>query len=499
MSRAPVDDPRPHHAGPIIGPMLERTYVTHVLDVALRVGALMTWSQAATADIAQTMQAITGAYGVGTIQTDVTQSTIIVSAPQDVEDAPLTMMWHVQGRTLDYSRLFETLRLAEEIVRERPDPVWVLHRLDELDAEPHRYTRTVTTIALGVMGGAFSLRLGADLPVAVLAVVVGVVISQVGHLLNRFGIPMLFRQVTAGLIAMGVTITLDALDWLPHGSNPSLIVAANIMTLLSGMALVSSVQDAITGYHLTATGRVLEILISTLGIFIGIGFAIRIGTLVHVDIAVTTNVTATWLGLPVQIVAGLLGAGAAAVVGYAGRIATVAAAVAGAFGTVIAFSLRKLDVGNVTSAFIAATIIGMIAVTVSGRFKIPSLAVAMSGIVPLVPGFTLYRGFVGLVQGDATAGTRLLSLAAGTALALAAGVILGPLLIPRRYRQFGVTQPAHRSPSLRIHVPVLAEIPGHGVIRGRHRGPTDPAASRRRPDVRTRTPRGATELPDSST
>lgn len=444
--------------------MLERTYVTHVLNVALRIGALMSWSQAATADIAQTMESITSAYGVGMIQTDVTQTTIIVSAPQDVEDAPLTMMWHVQSRTLDYTRLYETLKLAEHIAHERPDPVWVLHELDELDRKPHRYRQSVTTIALGVMGGAFSLRLGAHIPVMLLAIAVGIIISMVGRLLNHFGIPMLFRQVTAGLIAMGVTIGLDMLDWLPKGSDPSLIVAANIMTLLSGMALVSSVQDAITGYYLTATGRILEIVISTLGIFVGIGFAIRIGALMHVDMSVTTDVTATWLGLPVQVIAGLLGAGAAAMVGYAGRIGTVAAGIAGAFGTVVAFSLRKVDVGNVTSAFIAATIIGMIAVSISSRFHIPSLAVAMSGIVPLVPGFTLYRGFVNLVDGDSAQGLKLITLAAGTALALAAGVILGPLLIPRRYRQFAVTQPTHHALHLRVHVPVFAEIPGHRLI-----------------------------------
>lgn len=457
--------PTPRHAGPIIGPMLERTYATHVLDVALRVGALMSWSQAATADIAQTMQSIISAYGVGMVQIDVTQTTIIVSAPQDVEDAPLTMMWHVQNRTLDYTRLYETLKLAEHIAQKRPDPVWVLHQLDELDRKPHRYRPTVTTIALGVMGGAFSLRLGANAPVAILAVVVGIFISQTGSLLNRFGIPMLFRQVAAGLIAMGVVVAMYAFDWLPKGSNPSLIVAANIMTLLSGMALVSSVQDAITGFHLTATGRILEILMSTLGIFVGIGFALRIGALMHVNVSVTTNVTATWLGLPIQVVAGLLGSGAAAMVGYAGRIGTISAGIAGAFGTVIAFSLRKLDVGNVTSAFIAATIIGMIAVSISGRFHIPALAVAMSGIVPLVPGFTLYRGFVNLVDGHAVAGVQLLTVAAGTALALAAGVILGPLLIPRRFRQFSVTLPARHSHRLHVHVPVFAGIPGHGLFR----------------------------------
>jgi uncharacterized membrane protein YjjB (DUF3815 family) len=55
----------------------------------------------------------------------------------------------------------------------------------------------------------------------------------------------------------------------------------------------------------------------------------------------------------------------------------------------------------------------------------PPLLVAVAGMVPLLPGWTIYRGLYQLTaEGDA-AGLSTLVLAAGTALALASGVVLG--------------------------------------------------------------------------
>src|SRR5699024_5524896 len=108
------------------------------------------------------------------------------------------------------------------------------------------------------------------------------------------------------------------LDWLPAGSRPSLIVASNIVAQLSGMALVASVQDGITGYHLTATGRFMEILISSVGLFVGVAAALTVGSSLNVVVHVSSNVSVpSWLSTPVRTIAGMVAAAAAAMTGHA--------------------------------------------------------------------------------------------------------------------------------------------------------------------------------------
>lgn len=417
------------------GATFDREYVRQVLDVTLRIGSLMLASQAGTADTSATMSAITAAYGLRNTQTDVTSTTIVLSVPRGVRGAPLTSMWHVEGRSLDYTRLFNVIQLAQRVADERPELKWAHHQLDRVERAAHPYPRWVSTLSLGTMAAAFSVLLGAGPAVALIALVTTAVIDRVGRVLNQHGVPMLFQMVVSGMIATAVTVSLDALHLLPKGSAPSLIVAANIMALLSGMAMVSSVQDAINGYPLTSVGRLLEIVISTVGIFMGIGVAIRIGIALHIDVSVTANVSASWLGTPVRVAAGMVGAAAAAVASYAPVRGAVAAGIAGIFGTLTYIAMTHVGAGRVASAFIAAAAIGFIGSMAAGRLRVPMLMVAMSGIVPLVPGFTLYKGFVTLFNGHQAQGVGLLVTAAGMALALAGGVVLGPLLAPATLRE----------------------------------------------------------------
>jgi uncharacterized membrane protein YjjB (DUF3815 family) len=67
--------------------------------------------------------------------------------------------------------------------------------------------------------------------------------------------------------------------------------------------------------------------------------------------------------------------------------------------------------------------IGVVSYSVAGRIKVPPLVVVVSAIVPLLPGLSIYRGLSLL----ATGGGGLVPIigAAGIAIALAAGVILG--------------------------------------------------------------------------
>lgn len=454
----------------------DRDHARRVLDAALRIGSLLLSCNSGTADAAATMSAITASYGLRHTQLDVTASTIILSVPRGVEGAPLTAMWHVQGRTLDYTRLHAVLEFAQHVADTRPGLDGVHARIDELESAPHPYRSWVATVALGVMAASFSVLLGAGAVVAVLAAVTTSAIDRVGRLLAGRGVPLLFRQAAAGLIATGVTLSLDAAGRMPDGADPSLVVAANIVALLSGMAIVTSVQDAITGYHLTAVGRIMEILLSMVGIFVGIGAALRIGAAFHVDATVSPESVAGWLGVPVMVAAGAVGAAAAAVSSYAPARAAAAAGAAGSLGALIYFGMMHLHAGNVAGSFVAAAAIGLAGGVVADRFGVPPLVIVMSGIVPLVPGVTTFRGFVTLVDGQSAEGVGMLVVAAGTAVALAAGVVFGPLLAPatrrevRRIRALGA-QLGPRFDARWSRTPALAGIDLHArhFARGRRR------------------------------
>jgi uncharacterized membrane protein YjjB (DUF3815 family) len=63
----------------------------------------------------------------------------------------------------------------------------------------------------------------------------------------------------------------------------------------------------------------------------------------------------------------------------------------------------------------------------AGRLRAPPLVLIVPAIVPLLPGLSIYRGLALLAEGED--GVLQLAAAGATAIALAAGVVLGQYLV----------------------------------------------------------------------
>ena len=85
--------------------------------------------------------------------------------------------------------------------------------------------------------------------------------------------------------------------------------------------------------------------------------------------------------------------------------------------------------GKTWAAAVGAFTIGLVAYAVADRFRVPPLVVAVSAIVPLLPGLSIYRGLSLLSEGGSPSFGLLSIISAATiAIALASGVIFGEYL-----------------------------------------------------------------------
>jgi uncharacterized membrane protein YjjB (DUF3815 family) len=276
------------------------------------------------------------------------------------------------------------------------------------------------------MAAAVSYLVGGGHLLALSAAAVTALIDRVGRLLNRRALPFFFQQIVGGALATGAALALYASGLLPS-VKPSLVVASGIVVLLSGLSLVSTVQDAITGYNVTAAGRTMEIVMLTAGLIAGIALALRTGLLFGLQTSMSDPLPPLISGVPMQFVAGAGASACFALASYAPPRALLIAGIAGAIGTTSFGLLTVTGMDPITSSAIAATIVGFGGAVMSRRLRIPPLVVAVSGMTPLLPGWTTYRGLYQLTQGDGR-GLSTLVLASGIALALAGGVVFGEYL-----------------------------------------------------------------------
>ncbi|GAB2743800.1 threonine/serine ThrE exporter family protein [Amycolatopsis magusensis] len=409
-----------------IGPALpDDSTVNFVLDLALRIGEVQMSSGAGASDVTATILALTSALGLPHCEVDVIFTSITVTCHRGSERSPVTALRVVRARGLDYSRLTDTESLVQRVTRGRVSAEDAYTELELITSRPHPYRRWVSTLAWGAMAAFISLLIGGDWATALIAFVISSVIDRVGRVLNRYALPFFFQQVVGGFIATLAAVLVVNTNLLPI-ERPTIVVAAAITVLLSGLSTVSAVQDAITGYNVTAAGRTTEVAMMSAGLITGVVLALNTAPLFAIvqktpPPAVYSN---TALDLPIMVIAGAGAALCFALASYARLRSLLIAAAAGAVGSVGYGVLGLLGADQITASAVAATLVGFSGGVLARRLKETPLVIAVSGITPLLPGLSTYRGLYEMgVEPGGELGTLMTAVAVG--LALAAGVVLG--------------------------------------------------------------------------
>ncbi|MFD6162135.1 threonine/serine exporter ThrE family protein [Nocardia sp. NPDC060256] len=417
--------------------------VAEVLDLAVRVGEVVLASGTGVIDTTTQVRFIAATYGLVRCDVDVTYDTIRIWTDRGPRLAPASSMRIVRYRSLDFTRLAAVDRLTRRIRNEVVAPEDARAALDTITKAPHPYHRWTATFGWSLLAASIAALLGGGIVVAAVSFATTLAIDRSNRVLNRYGLPFFFQHMVGGVIAATPAIVLATLAGpLGIDVDPSLIIAAGITVLLSGLQLVGAVQDGITGAPITATARMLEVMMMTGGIIAGIAIALRVGYMVNATVPPFLLPTGDITDLPVKIVAGAVAALAFALACYAEKRALTAAAGSGAAGTICFLMVQQAGFGPVLSSGVAATVIGMAGGLMARRALTPPLVVAVAGITPLLPGLKLYRGLNALLNDQLVIGANQLLAAFGVGCALAAGVTLGEwfdrtVRRPRIMRRFG--------------------------------------------------------------
>ena len=123
------------------------------------------------------------------------------------------------------------------------------------------------TLGWGVMGTGIALTLGGSPVVCLLAFLAACAIDRTQRVMSRHRIPSFYLQAAGGFVATLIAVTAAA---TPLEVNPSRVVTTGIVMLLAGIGLMGATQDAITGFPVTASARLLDAMLDTAGIIAGV-------------------------------------------------------------------------------------------------------------------------------------------------------------------------------------------------------------------------------------
>ncbi|MFS0900129.1 threonine/serine ThrE exporter family protein [Mycolicibacterium litorale] len=438
----------------VSGRMSDR-HTRKVLDLTVRLAEVMLSSGSGTADVVATAQDVAQAYQLTDCVVDVFVTTIFVSALPTADSPPVTIVRAVHARSTDYSRLAELDQLVRRITSGGVSVDEAHETMDELTERPHPYPRWVATVGWAGFALGIAMLLGGNWLTWILAAVSSALIDRVGRVLNRVGTPFFFQQAAGAFIATMIAVGA----YLFAGQEPTALVATGIVMLLAGLTFVGSVQDALTGYMVTAVARLGDVLFLTAGIVVGILAGLQVAALagIHIELHVDATESFVMPNRPVPILLAVTGAALAGacltIASYARLRSVLTAGVVAGLAELVLIGLGLAGFGAVAATGAAAVGVGLLATVISIRRQAPALVTATAGITPMLPGLAVFRAvFYFAVDGDISAGLAQALAAAATALAIGAGVVMGELLgSPLRYRagRFGGFLRVEGPPGLR--------------------------------------------------
>lgn len=398
--------------------------VTATMNLALRIGELLLSSGAGASDVSAAMRNVAWSCGLRGYTADVMFTELTMSQQPSADEPALIQIRQVRYRDVDYGDLTEVDHLIRDLVAGTIDRAQATARLNRIISTGHSRPRWTVTASLGVMGGGVGMVLGGDPLVVVVAAAAAMLVDLMQRQMGRRRLPTFYQQVAGGLLATLIAVGVDA---TAADVSPSLVISTSIIMLLAGVNFLGAIQDALTGFPVTAGARILEAFLATAGVVAGVSGGLRFADVIGVDLGRLNPGAFALADTPYMVIGGAVAAAAYAFAAYAptrslapiGAVAAVAVALyAGAYDR---------GLGIAWSSALAALLLGLVGYPVAARTRIPTLVVVAAGITPFLPGLSIYRGLT-LLATDSSKALLAMVTAAAIAIALSSGAILGEYL-----------------------------------------------------------------------
>jgi uncharacterized membrane protein YjjP (DUF1212 family) len=402
--------------------MADLREVDESLDLALRIGEVQLSSGAGAADVTATMLGVTHACGLRNVSADVTFVDLTLYHQPSIGEAAAFRVRRVTRRQVDYADLTEVDETVADLIAGRITRGEAHDQVARIVSTGHLRQSWKVTLGWGVLGTGVAITLGGGPTVCLLAFLAACSIDRTQRLMLRLRLPSFYLQAAGGFVATLIAV----LAAVPLEVNPSRVVTTGIVMLLAGIGIMGGTQDAMTGFPVTASARLLDAMLDTAGIIAGVAGGLTVGDALGVGL---TNFNPGAAGLAeagVTVCGAALAAAGFAYASYGPLRSLLAVGLVAALGQAIELGIDDAGLGQAWGSAAAAVTIGAVCYLVAGRFRVPPLVVVVPAIVPLLPGLDIYRGLA--LFADGQDGVLPLASALGTAIALAAGVILGQYL-----------------------------------------------------------------------
>ncbi|MGV3247125.1 threonine/serine exporter family protein [Rothia sp. 11254D007CT] len=436
----------------------EKEEAREVLNFSLRLAETMFHYGADTVDVDSAIVAVCAAYGLDDVEIDITNQSVIINYVSDIDEvddrtrainlsepedsAPgkerfsHTVMRVVRSWSENYAALDDIYKLINDITAGGLPRHRAERRLHKINTAKKPYSPMIIMLANIVAAFSLVLALGGSLAAGAVGGIVFLAIHFVNSLISKLKMPGFFNMAAgAGVVTFAAIYISDEASIFSqvgfHVSAPH-IVAAGLIMLLPTARLVSTVQDALNGFPLTAAGKFVSTGMSFLGIVVGLASAVAVLSVLGVSELDITETRFVGAGLAVSYTFFMLASLAFAVTTHARwrTLLWILLIATCGFWVYQGYTLMfGPGAGRANTAF-AALVIGLMSTFLAYRLHAPASIFYVPALTFLLPGLSVFRGlYLFTVEANSDAGVPGMVAAIAIILSMASGVVLGSYLM----------------------------------------------------------------------
>lgn len=264
-------------------------------------------------------------------------------------------------------------------------------QLNEIASTPLKYPMPLLAVAAGTACGAFAINFGGDLLSAIGTIISALVGFYARRWCNQMQINFYFGIAIASFVATAISFLLHALT----GWNTLLYAMISCtLFMVPGIPLINAVDDTINNHIMSGMTRAINTLLIVGSMSVGIATALYFD---HISTFTDISVTPVHIS-PLHMVAGAIGAiGFSLIFNTPFRLLYIIG-IGGAISIFVRnFLIVELSFTTIGSSFVAAAIIGLLALSIYKKVRTAPLIIAIPSVIPMIPGVLLYRFLYGVL------------------------------------------------------------------------------------------------------
>ncbi|MEX5249256.1 UNVERIFIED_CONTAM: threonine/serine exporter family protein [Kocuria sp. CPCC 205295] len=372
--------------------------------------------------------------GVDDATVGVTMGQIILSRPGRGTSAAITHVSEAPPGSLDLELRRRITAMLDDLAQGRRTVRECLAELESREADgpgsaQHTGARhAIPAAGLSLLGVGFCLLMGGTAATTLCAGMLSVAAYAAFAAMQHLRSPGIFSLAAAGLTAvLGATAATAVID----DAQTALCIVAALAAWLAGITAYGAAQDMITGWYLSAAGRVMDIASRTAGLVAGVALGIHLmAPYVGESVAYIEALRPDGVTWATAITGAVLVSGGYGLASSGRGIRLVALAALGGLVQLLVLIAQAVGLSSFVAILAAAVVVGAICVRAAPSLGLPSNASMMIALLPLFPGSYIYQGMLGTIFGVDGSGDQLIA-GAVTALCLSMGGLLGQFLASR--------------------------------------------------------------------